>query len=758
MEQFMKSTHRHSTSAFVEVPFHDAQAIAAEQLLGSTRPIVLGDVTLHAHQVDAVVRIRSALGRLQGALLADDVGLGKTFVALAVARDYECAHVLAPAALVPMWRDAARRTGSVNVIVHSLHRASHRSGAFPLEPAKRKVLVIVDEAHHLRTPGTLRYSRVAEFVVGHHVLLVSATPVHNSDRDLRTLFALFLGSRADLLDEQSLEQLVIRRQRHLVETQRLPRVIERRPVSVPLDNDTLEAILSLPDPLPARGGSAAGALIRLGLLRAWCSSDAALSHSIRLRRLRGEALAHALRSGRHPTHDELRSWVVADTSVQLSFVEFIEESVNATPLLRKLERHLDALAELQVEHAARSGADAARAGAIRHLLADEPLRPVVAFSQYTATVRALHRALVDIAGVASISGNDARIASGRVSRADVLWRIAPRAHGRPPPAIHERVRLLIATDLLAEGMNLQEAGTVIHLDLPWTDALRRQRVGRCVRIGASFDPVLVVTFAPPANADRILRISQHLMRKAAVAERLLGHDTETSGPPQCASELRQLITTWRYEDMTTTASMVRQSESAVLAFGRGSVAGWMAVVESDGVTRMVARHNGKTSDAQRHVLTLVKGLRGPADGPADPDMRERVEQTARAELQEWIDSNEVDAMSGPDQRAVSVAQRALMACITQSVANASAPERAQLAVAATVAERIVRATREVAAEKGLETWFSMWTQDVAPREWLRAWRRIPSLQQVGLAMTRMARIDKHAPVRITALMVIEQNS
>jgi superfamily II DNA or RNA helicase len=758
MEQAMKFTGQQHVSEFVQVPLRDAQAIAAERLLGKAGETALGEVVLQPHQLDAVVRLRNTLDQLRGALLADDVGLGKTFVGLAVARDYDCAHVLAPAALLPMWRDAVRRTGSVNVTVHSLHRASHRTGAFPLEPAGRRVLVIVDEAHHLRTPGTLRYSRVAEFVVGHHVLLISATPVHNTDRDLRALFALFLGSRADLLDEATLEQLVVRRERHLVDTQRLPRVIERNPVSVPLDNDTLEAILALPDPLPARGGSVAGALIRLGLLRAWCSSDAALSHSIRLRRLRGEALAHALRNGRHPTHDELRAWVVADTSVQLSFVEFLEQSVNSTPLLRRLDRHLDALAELQVAHAARSNADEARALAIRQLLADEPLRPIVAFSQYTATVRALHRALVDIAGVASISGNEARIASGRVSRADVLWRIAPRAHGRPPPAAHERVRVLIATDLLAEGMNLQEAGTVVHLDLPWTDALRRQRVGRCARIGASFDPVLVVTFAPPANADRILRISQHLLRKAGIAQRLMGHESQSShGPPQTASELRQLILTWRITDMTA-ASVIRQSESAVLAFGRGAVAGWMAVVESDGVTRMVARHSGKTSDGQRHVLTLVKGLRGPADGPADPDLREIVEQTARAELQEWIDTNDVDAMSGPDQRAVSVAQRALLARLTQTVANASAPERAQLAVAATVAERIARASREVAAEKGLELWLSLWTPTVAPRDWLRAWRRIPSLQQVGLAMTRMARIDKHSPVRITALMVIEHSA
>ena len=209
---------------------------------------------------------------------------------------------------------------------------------------------------------------------------------------------------------------------------------------------------------------------------------------------------------------------------------------------------------------------------------------------------------------------------------------------------------------------------------------------------------------------------------------------------------------------SSTLPALTQSNSAVLAFGRGSVAGWMAVVDSDGVTRMVARHNGKTSDSQRHILVLVKALRGPADGPAHPVAREGIEQQARIELQEWIDTNETDFMSGPGQRAVSVAQRALMSRIAQCIAGASAPERAQLAVALSVADRIVRAAREVTAERGLETWLSFWTPAMERREWLRAWRRVPSLQQVGLAMTRMARIDKRSTTRITALMVIEPQS
>src|SRR5207344_2385706 len=97
----------------------------------------------------------------------------------------------------------------------------------------------------------------------------------------------------------------------------------------------------LPAPLPAHDGAVAGALVRLGLLRAWCSSDAALTHALRRRILRGEALRHALEGGRHPTTAELRGWLVGDHEVQLAFPELMAGHAPETgPLLEVLTRHL----------------------------------------------------------------------------------------------------------------------------------------------------------------------------------------------------------------------------------------------------------------------------------------------------------------------------------------------------------------------------------------------------------------------------------
>ena len=59
------------------------------------------------------------------------------------------------------------------------------------------------------------------------------------------------------------------------------------------------------------------------------------------------------------------------------------------------------------------------------------------------------------------------------------WRLLDLSSNNLAP-----VDLLIATDLLSEGLNLQDASVVVHLDLPWTAARLTQRIGRVWRVGA----------------------------------------------------------------------------------------------------------------------------------------------------------------------------------------------------------------------------------------------------------------------------------
>ena len=79
--------------------------IASTLLRASASNVRIGSITLHPHQRSAVERLDTAIDQLGGALLCDDVGMGKTYVALAVARRFTNPLIVAPAALIDMWKD-----------------------------------------------------------------------------------------------------------------------------------------------------------------------------------------------------------------------------------------------------------------------------------------------------------------------------------------------------------------------------------------------------------------------------------------------------------------------------------------------------------------------------------------------------------------------------------------------------------------------------------------------------------------------------
>src|SRR6201999_3019501 len=121
---------------------------------------------------------------------------------------------------------------------------------------------------------------------------------------------------------------------------------------------------------------------------------------------------------------------------------------------------------------------------------------------YAETVNALRAKLAVDSGIASLTANGARVAGGRVSRDTVLAQFTPAQTPQRATPAAERIDLLLTTDLLSEGLNLQEASVAVHLDLPWNPARLEQRVGRIRRIGSRFPTVSGDVGAPPASAEK----------------------------------------------------------------------------------------------------------------------------------------------------------------------------------------------------------------------------------------------------------------
>ncbi|HEX6058702.1 MAG TPA: DEAD/DEAH box helicase [Gemmatimonadaceae bacterium] len=497
--------------------------VADDEAAGGTAPggAVLGAVVLRPHQREAVARLRAPLAELGGALLADATGLGKTYVALALAREAASPLVVAPAALRGMWRSAMETTGFAAPIVsiESLGRGR--------VPDVRPDLVVVDEAHHARNPATRRHRALATLCAAARVLLLSATPVHNRAGDLEALLGLFLGSRAHRLDGADLARCIVRRTAATGDA--LPRVLPPVPIDPGGSDAPLAALLALPPPVPAADAGDGGALVLLGLVRQWASSEGALRAALRRRLVAGTALLAALDSGALPARADLRRWIVGDDAVQLELPHLLGDA-NGAPLggesggdvRAAVEAHLAGVRTALETLDAYGGADARRAAALLSVRARHPGERIVAFTQSADTVRALFRELRASPRVAALTAGGAEVAGGRLARDDAVARFAPRANGRDEPRAAERIDLLVTTDLLSEGVNLQDASVAVHLDLPWTPARLEQRVGRLARLGAARDRVAVYMMRPPAAAAALLDMERRLRRKLGAAAHVAG--------------------------------------------------------------------------------------------------------------------------------------------------------------------------------------------------------------------------------------------
>jgi len=488
---------------------------------------------LAPHQIPAAQRLRTILARHGGALLADAVGLGKSYVALAVAiAQAEPFALVVPAVLVPQWRGLLERFAVDAPIVS--HESLSATPYRPLPPvAARCRLFIVDEAHRFRNPDTNRHRALARLVVGARVLLVTATPVHNRLADLLHLFRLFLRDhalaaigvpslrRATLgeVDASSIAaaaaRLVVARSRGRVRSGyaggpvalSFPRRDDADPIRAgPAPDSVLEALVTGVRRLAA--GGRAAPLLRLVLLRRLASSLPAFRASLARHEAYLDLVERAATDGRRLSPREFqRCFPRADTlDVQLVLFPLLLEQTGVAPVASD-RRELARLRALAAD------TRDLKADALERLL-DARAGKTIVFTDARATVRyLLHR--LRARRVAAVFGVAGSFAAGDATRHEVLQAFAPAAQGASPPPRALETDLLIATDLLSEGLNLQDAERVVHYDVPWSPARLAQRVGRIDRLGSLHEGVATVTFLPPEPLATALDVERRLAAKVS---------------------------------------------------------------------------------------------------------------------------------------------------------------------------------------------------------------------------------------------------
>lgn len=149
-----------------------------------------------------------------------------------------------------------------------------------------------------------------------------------------------------------------------------------------------------------------------------------------------------------------------------------------------------------------------------------PHEKILVFTQFADTVRYLEtqlraRGVTHIAGVTGDDEDPTSVAR-RFSPNSTMWRERVRHDAE--------LRILLATDVLSEGQNLQDAAIIVNFDLPWTIIRLVQRAGRVDRIGQRAATILCYSFLPADGVEKLISLRQRVRKRLRENAEVVGAD------------------------------------------------------------------------------------------------------------------------------------------------------------------------------------------------------------------------------------------
>lgn len=167
-----------------------------------------------------------------------------------------------------------------------------------------------------------------------------------------------------------------------------------------------------------------------------------------------------------------------------------------------------------------------------------PNEKVLIFTQFADTVHYLEDQLQrqgfsKIMGVSGLSANPTALA----------WRFSPVSNQkRNHIAPAEELRVLVATDVLSEGQNLQDCSIVVNFDLPWALIRLIQRAGRVDRIGQQSEKILCYSFLPADGVEKIIHLRTRVTTRLHENAEVVGSDEAFFEDQENEQTVRDLFT------------------------------------------------------------------------------------------------------------------------------------------------------------------------------------------------------------------------
>ncbi len=232
----------------------------------------------------------------------------------------------------------------------------------------------------------------------------------------------------------------------------------------------------------------------------------------------------------------------ARTAYQLYSIDYKKRFkwISARLFKPMLAEHLAAdtqsLSELMARHGAWDASQDRKFLELRQLVAKTHAKDkVLVFTQFADTARYLGRELRK-AGLTQLA-----VATGASADPYALaCQFSPRSNNKTVSKADE-LRVLICTDVLSEGQNLQDCSAVVNFDLPWAIIRLIQRAGRVDRIGQKAEEIRCYSFLPADGVERLIQLRARIQQRLLENAEVVGTD-ESFFEDEQAATIRDLYT------------------------------------------------------------------------------------------------------------------------------------------------------------------------------------------------------------------------
>jgi len=282
-----------------------------------------------------------------------------------------------------------------------------------------------------------------------------------------------------------------------------------------------------------RAGANLRGLIRVLLFKRFESSVFAFTETVRKLLIIHERFLEALSQGIVPAGEDAQTILYepnADEEQDLMDAlrgvsgKYDARHFNIELLMRHIEHDIGLLRKILKLVEPITPEKDAKLQTLKEWLMKDPLKvgKCLIFTQYADTARYIFNNLNEGGKRDDIDV----IFSGDKSKAKVVGRFAPKANPEYRfTAGESELMMVIATDVLAEGLNLQDCDKIINYDLHWNPVKLIQRFGRIDRIGSEYDVIYGFNFLPETGIEKNLGLKEKLHNRIQEIHDTIGEDS-----------------------------------------------------------------------------------------------------------------------------------------------------------------------------------------------------------------------------------------